>query len=205
MLSVCSVVKIGVSMTKSKKKYRRKQQRQFPVVPVVAGLFLIGFAVLALTPPKAESSTASQNSVVPMEVKYAAPKLSLQNIKGETESLADYLGSVLLVNNWATWCPPCKAEMPTLVEYHNVHKADGFSIIAVDAGETADVVSGFANSYGMNFPIWLDPDGEALKAFRNGTLPNSYVIDRNGTVRYAWTGEVSMVMLEEYVTPLIEE
>jgi thiol-disulfide isomerase/thioredoxin len=140
-----------------------------------------------------------------MEVNYAAPELSLQNIEGGTESLAGYLGSVVLVNNWATWCPPCKAEMPMLVEYHNEHKADGFSIIAVDAGESAEVVSGFANSYGMNFPVWLDPDGEALKAFRNGTLPNSYVIDRNGTVRYAWTGEISKAMLEKYVTPLIEE
>jgi peroxiredoxin len=75
----------------------------------------------------------------------------------------------------------------------------------VDAGETADVVSQFANNHGMNFPVWLDPDGEALKAFRNGTLPNSYVIDRGGTVRYAWTGEISQAMLEKYVTPLIKE
>jgi thiol-disulfide isomerase/thioredoxin len=192
-------------MTKSKKKYRRKQKNTFPIIPVAVGLFLIGFAVFALASPKAEVNAGAQNSVVPMEVNYAAPELSLQNIEGRTESLAGYLGSVVLVNNWATWCPPCKAEMPTLVEYHNEHKADGFSIIAVDAGETPDVVSQFAISYGMNFPVWLDPDGEALKAFRNGTLPNSYVIDRNGTVRYAWTGEISRAMLEKYVTPLIAE
>lgn len=192
-------------MTKSKKKYRRKQKKTFPIVPVAIGLFLIGFAVLALAIPGAEGNAASQNSVVPMEVNYAAPELSLQNIEGETESLAEYLGSVVLVNNWATWCPPCKAEMPTLVAYHNEHKADGFSIIAVEAGEPADLVVQFARDFGMTFPVWLDPDSAALRAFGNGSLPNSYVIDRSGAVRLAWTGEISRAMLEKYVTPLIAE
>jgi peroxiredoxin len=57
----------------------------------------------------------------------------------------------------------------------------------------------------MNFPVWLDPNSDALRAFGNGSLPSSYVIDRAGTVRYAWTGEISKAMLEKYVTPLIEE
>jgi thiol-disulfide isomerase/thioredoxin len=192
-------------MTKSKKKYRRKQKKQFPVLPVAIGGLLVVFAVLALASPKTEGNAESSNSVVPMEVNYAAPELSLQNIKGETESLTDYLGSVILVNNWATWCPPCKAEMPTLVAYHNEHNVDGFSVIAVEAGEPLETVSPFVKSFGMSFPVWLDPDGASLNAFRNGTLPNSYVIDRTGTVRYAWTGEISMAMLEKYVTPLIAE
>jgi len=192
-------------MTKSKKKYRRKQKKQFPILPIVIGSLLIIFAVMALTPPSEESSAASQNSVVPMAVNYAAPELSLQNINGGTESLVDYRDNVVLINNWATWCPPCKAEMPTLVAYHNEHTADGFSVIAVEAGEPLDVVTPFVNNFEMTFPVWLDPDGKALNAFRNGTLPNSYVIDRTGTVRYAWTGEISMAMLEMYVTPLIAE
>lgn len=192
-------------MAKSQKKYRRKQKKQFPVVPVVIGGALVLFAIVAMFSPNTESNAASQNSVVPMAVNYAAPELSLQNLAGETESLADYLGQVVLVNNWATWCPPCKAEMPTLVAYHNEHNADGFSVIAVEAGEPADVVAQFAKDFGMKFPVWLDPNGEALNAFRNGSLPNSYVIDRTGTVRYAWTGEISRAMLEKYVTPLIAE
>lgn len=192
-------------MTKSNKKYRRKQQKQFPVLPVAIGGLLIVFAIFALSSPKSEGNTASQNSVVPMEVNYAAPELSLENIQGGTESLTDYLGSVVLVNNWATWCPPCKAEMPTLVAYHNEHNANGFSVIAVEAGEPLDVVTPFVKSFEMSFPVWLDPDGASLNAFRNGTLPNSYVIDRTGTVRYAWTGEINKAMLEKYVTPLIEE
>ncbi|GAB4444397.1 MAG: TlpA disulfide reductase family protein [Anaerolineales bacterium] len=191
--------------TSKKKKYRRKQKKSFPVIPVAVGLFLIGFAVFALASPKAEVNAGAQNSVVPMAVNFAAPDLALQNLDGKTESLAEYLGQVVLVNNWATWCPPCKAEMPTLVAYHNKHAAEGFSVIAIEAGDPADAVLQFAERYGMKFPVWLDPNGEALKAFRNGTLPNSYVIDRTGTIRLAWTGEISMDMLEKYVTPLIAE
>lgn len=192
-------------MSTSKKKYRKKWRKNFPILPVAIGLLLISFAFLAMVSPKTEGGAESKNSVVPIEVNFAAPELSLQNLDGETESLIDYRDNVILVNNWATWCPPCKAEMPTLVAYHNEHNADGFSIIAVEAGEPVDVVSQFANSYKMSFPVWLDPNGASLRAFGNGTLPNSYVIDRSGTVRYAWTGEISKAMLEKYVTPLIME
>ena len=196
-------------MSKSNKKYHHKHKKPFPYFPLGIGLLLIGFASLAMYSPKNSNAGATTNNfdsidyVVPMEVNYAAPELSLRNIKGEMESLAEYQDSVVLVNNWATWCPPCKAEMPTLVTYHNQHTADGFSVIAIEAGEPVELVSEFAQGFGMTFPVWLDPDGKSTRAFRNGTLPNSYVIDRMGTVRYAWTGEISMAMLEKYVTPLI--
>jgi peroxiredoxin len=190
-------------MAKSKKKYRRKQKKKFPVIPLAIGVLLIGFAFLSMASPKTGDGVESSNSVVPMKVSFDAPQLSLQNIKGETESLADYRDDVVLVNNWATWCPPCKAEMPILVAYHNEHTADGFTVIAIEAGEPVDMVSQFAISYKMTFPVWLDPNRDSLQAFGNGSLPNSYVIDRTGTVRYTWTGEISKAMLEKYVTPLI--
>jgi peroxiredoxin len=193
----------------TKKKYQRTRQKPFPIVPVALGIFLIGFALMAMVKPKTASTNAgnedTSSSVVPFAVEYAAPELSLQNIEGKTESLADYRDKVVLVNNWATWCPPCKAEMPTLVAYHNEHTADGFTVIAVEAGEPANLVSQFADSFKMTFPVWLDPNGESLRAFGNGTLPNSYVIDHTGTIRYAWTGEISKAMLEKYITPLIAE
>lgn len=185
----------------SGKNHRRTRRRSFPILPTILGISLLAFGLLALASPRADGETASL--LTPVEVNAPAPELTLQNIEGETESLADYRGDVVLVNNWATWCPPCRAEMPILISYYNEHKADGFSVIAVDAGDPADVVSQFAQSLGMNFSVWLDPDQSSLRAISNATLPNSYVIDRAGTVRLMWTGEVSMAMLEEYVTPLI--
>ena len=193
---------------KKQSKYRRKivkTQRQSFVIGVF--LVLIGialFVVMQGTSGEA-AAPAADLSVVPVAVNYPAPQLALENVNGETESLADFDGQVLLLNNWATWCPPCKAEMPTLKKFHDAHSAEGFTIIAVEAGDGKDEVLQFANSLGLTFPIWLDPDGAALNAFKNGNLPNSYVIDRSGTVRYAWTGEISLAMLEKYVTPLIAE
>ena len=192
-------------MARSNRKYRRKRQRSFPWVPIGLGLFLIVVAVLILATPQSGGMTAEQASVVPVIVNFSAPELSLQNINGQTESLADFRGQVVLVNNWATWCPPCKAEMPTLAAYYNEHNPEGFTIIAIEAGESLESVSQFANDFNLKFPVWLDPDGASLNAFGNGNLPNSFVIDRSGTVRYAWTGEISRVMLEKYITPLLAE
>jgi peroxiredoxin len=189
----------------SKKKYRRQRQQQNPMVSIGIGVFLIFIAILFMAAPKSESKAASQSSVVPVAVNFAAPELALENIKGEIKSLADYRNDVVLVNNWATWCPPCKAEMPTLSAYYNEHNVEGFTIIAIEAGDEKTAVSEFAQSYNLKFQVWLDPDGAALKAFGNGSLPNSYVIDRSGTVRYAWTGEINKAMLEKYVTPLLTE
>ena len=193
---------------KKQSKYRRKivkTQRQSFVIGVF--LVLIGIALFVVMQGTSGEAAApvADLSVVPVAVNYPAPQLALENVNGETESLEDFSGQVLLLNNWATWCPPCKAEMPTLKKFHDAHSAEGFTIIAVEAGDGKDEVLQFANSLNLTFPIWLDPDGAALNAFKNGNLPNSYVIDRSGTVRYAWTGEISLAMLEKYVTPLIAE
>lgn len=187
----------------SKKKYRRNRRKSFPVLPVVLGVLLVAFGVLGVISPRSGNVPVASSSVVPMSVDYAAPELSLQNINGETESLANYRGEVVLVNNWATWCPPCKAEMPTLSAYYTDHHAEGFTIIAIEAGDPLEPVAQFVQSYDLKFPIWLDPNSASLRAFGNGNLPNSYVIDRTGTVRYAWTGEIDRTMLEKYVTPLL--
>jgi thiol-disulfide isomerase/thioredoxin len=189
----------------TKKKVRRRSQKPTPILPMTAGLLLIGFAFVMITSPGSQRDAKSSSSVEPVAVNFAAPELSLESLAGRTEALTDYRGRIVLVNNWATWCPPCKAEMPTLSAYYNEHKFEGFTIIAVEAGDPVDVVSPFVQSYNLEFPIWLDPNGASLRAFGNGTLPNSYVIDRSGTVRYGWTGEIDKAMLEKYVTPLLIE
>lgn len=182
----------------SNKKYRRRPSKPYPIIPMAAGLLLIGFAFVVIASPRSQSNEGSLASV-----DFVAPELSLENINGQSESLADYRDRVVLVNNWATWCPPCKAEMPTLAAYYNEHQSEGFTIIAIEAGDSLDTVAPFVQSYKLQFPVWLDPNGLSLRAFGNGTLPNSYVIDRSGTVRFAWTGEINRAMLEIYVTPLL--
>jgi cytochrome c biogenesis protein CcmG, thiol:disulfide interchange protein DsbE len=191
----------------AKKNRRSKDQKSFPYGPVIAGVIFIGIAILMLTSGNSKDRADSQGQygAVPMAVDLPAPELALENINGETDSLAGHLGQVVLVNNWATWCPPCKAEMPTLEAYYEDHADERFVVIAVEAGEAKEDVAQFARDHNLKFHVWLDPHGDSTKVIGNGNLPNSYVIDRTGKVRYAWTGEVSRETLEKYVTPLLSE
>ncbi len=182
------------------------------VVQALAGVGLVclglGVGLFFMLRPAEQPATPiaeQEDSVVPVPVTVTAPELTLQDVNGAEGSLSHYRGWVVLLNNWATWCPPCKAEMPTLQAFYSDHAGDGFTIVAVEAGDAQADVLPFVQRYGLTFPVWLDPGNAALKAFRNGSLPNSYVIDRDGTVRYAWTGPINRSMLEKYVTPLITQ
>jgi peroxiredoxin len=178
------------------------------LVVIGIGLVLLGVSAGFLWLPSVNSvqgQAPAEESVIPVEVNFEAPRLALQDLTGQESSLEDYEGQVVLVNNWATWCPPCKEEMPALQEYYNRHKKHGFTLIAVEAGEPLDEVAQFVDDYDLSFIVWLDPESKALRAFNNYSLPSSYVIDRTGIVRMAWTGSISLQMLEKYITPLVEE
>jgi thiol-disulfide isomerase/thioredoxin len=170
------------------------------------GLLLLGLAAFIVLPkPPATSDSKDEISAIPVEVEFQAPNLSLSDLQNKPASLEDYRGMVVLVNNWATWCPPCKAEMPTFEAFYQEHKEKGFIIVAIEAGQPQAEVAEFANSYKLTFPIWLDPHSKALDAFRNQRLPSSYLVDREGTVRLAWTGAISRQMMDEYITPFLED
>ncbi len=186
----------------------RRKTNAFPLI--LAGLGLILFAVAgffwARKSQEVSASTSGEVvSVVPVAVDYLAPELVLNNLNGAPVSLADYRGQVVLVNNWATWCPPCRAEMPELEAFYQAHKSQDFTLIGISAGDTQAQVKSFIREYGLTFPMWIDLESAALSAFRNNSLPSSYVIDKTGTVRLAWSGAISLAMLEEHVSPLLNE
>ena len=200
-------------MLKRKQPKRKRVPRKFnntlATVIFGVGLILLGLAAFAAWPRSnadAEVPASGGLSSIPVEVNYAAPELELTATDGQQYSLTDYHGSVVLVNIWATWCPPCKAEMPTLEAYYQAHQVDGFTTIAVNDGDPEDAVEAFVRDYGLSFPIWLDPTYKATdEAFKTRNLPSSFVIDREGNVRLRWVGEIDRDSLEKYVTPLILE
>lgn len=153
-----------------------------------------------------EVSPQTNFKTVPVKVSFPAPELTLTDTEGLSRSLADYRGQVVLVNLWATWCPPCKEEMPALQSFYNKHREQGFVVIAVNDGDpTADVLQ-FVKDYRLTFPVWLDPTYIATEqAFKTLNLPSSFVIDRYGTIRLQWVGGISRKALDEYVAPLIME
>jgi peroxiredoxin len=173
------------------------------LVLLAGGLLLVaGAAYLILR----QSSLQTSVSTVPIRVRFPAPELSLSDTQGSLRSLADYRGQVILVNLWATWCPPCKEEMPTLQAFYDRYKDSGFVIIAINDGDPAPDVVRFVDDYRLTFPVWLDPTYTATEeAFHTLNLPSSFVIDRDGTIQLTWVGGISMKMLEAYVTPMIME
>jgi len=171
---------------------------------ITAGVFLLGAAIIIPLANAADRALDDGTlSAVPGTAAYPAPALALIDLDGNPVALSDYLGLVVLVNNWASWCPPCQAEMPDLQSYYAEHAGEGFVIAAINAGEPEETVRAFVSRYGLTFPVWLDPGMSALNVFQNPDLPSSYVIDRTGTVRLRWTGRIGRDMLERDVTPLI--
>jgi peroxiredoxin len=194
--------------TRIARKKRVVRRRNISTMIVVgAGLILLGVAAFLAWPGAESSAPASTTSLtVPVAVDYVAPDLTLYDLDGVEHELTDHLGEVVLVNLWATWCPPCKAEMPTLKAYYEDHAADGFVTIAVNSGDPAEAVVAFAQEYDLTFQVWLDPTYEATdRAFKTRNLPSSFVIDRDGNIRLRWVGEIDRPALEKYVTPLILE
>jgi peroxiredoxin len=138
-------------------------------------------------------------------VNFPAPEISLKDLNGRTINLSDYRQQIVLINNWATWCPPCREEMPTFLKYFNAHSKQGFMLLGIEAGDPVEEVASFVEEYRLTFPVLLDPDNQSLSAFNNNSLPSSYVIDHNGNVVLAWTGPINREMLEKYLTPLFEQ
>ena len=193
-------------MSKAPAEHRAQRSRNLGVAFLIVGLFLVGAVVIFYLSNAQEKALESSGfTLPPATADYTAPKLSLTGLDGNPVSLDDYRGKVVLINNWATWCPPCEAEMPELQAYSAAHAKDGFVIVAIESGEPAKTVTDFVQRLGLTFPVWLDPQGAALEAFHNWDLPSTYLLDRDGIVRLSWTGQINQATLEKYVTPLLEK
>ena len=180
-----------------------KPRPTLPLLLLGLGLVLIIASTFYIA---RDYSLQSDFSTVPVQVNFPAPELTLTDTQGVTHSLAEYRGQVVLVNLWATWCPPCKEEMPTLQAFHTKYQEKGFVVIAINDGDPTPDVLQFVKDYELTFPVWLDPTYIATEqAFKTLNLPSSFIIDRNSTVRLMWVGGISRKMLDKHVTPLITE
>jgi thiol-disulfide isomerase/thioredoxin len=169
------------------------------------GLIIIGIMLMLLLNEKSALASSTDLSAVPVEVDYGSPELNLHDLAGAPVSLSIFQGQIVLVNLWATWCPPCREEMPALQAFYEEYKSDGFVLIGINQEETRDVVEPFVKEFGLSFPVWLDEGYLAQREFNTVSLPSSYVIDRKGRVRLMWIGGISRQNLEKYLPAVIME
>jgi peroxiredoxin len=139
------------------------------------GFIFIAMAILTavIASNQARSVTGTekpQDCVEPMKVEYPAPAIQLTDISGSTVSLADHKGDVILINTWATWCPPCRREMPDLEAFFRTHADGGFILLGINVGEEKETVAQFVDMFHLTFPIWLDPDESTLRSLNSFSL-----------------------------------
>ncbi len=193
----------------AKNKLIKAKQDQSSILLAITGFLLVALAIGAfIYIPKAQAEVqiaSAQGGLVPIQLDQAAVDVSLTDLEGNPVKFSDYKGQVILYNAWATWCPPCKEEMPVLEQYYKDHKNDGFVVLAVEDGEPVSEVAAYVKAAGLTFPVWPDLKWIASETYGINNLPTTLVIDRNFRVRLTWTGAVSRATLEEYVTPLLSE
>ena len=118
------------------------------------------------------------------------PALVLKDLDGRPRSLAEYRGTVLLINFWATWCEPCRDEMPSMRRLRERLAGQPFDVLAVNYGESAARVSGFLARERLDLTVLLDPNQDAARAWRVRVLPGSFLVGADGQVRYSVIGEI---------------
>jgi peroxiredoxin len=117
-----------------------------------------------------------------------APDFLLKTLDGGEIRLSDLRGKAVIVNLWATWCKPCKKEMPQFVAAYGRYQADGLEIIAVNVQESPSIVQPFVDDFGIDFPVALDKRGKVSDKYRIIGLPTTYFIDRQGVIRNVFQG-----------------
>ncbi|GIV16909.1 MAG: hypothetical protein KatS3mg022_2344 [Armatimonadota bacterium] len=158
----------------------------YVVIVLIAGLVIYAFQ-----PPKQ------------MGEGDAAPNITLNLLDGETKSLADYKGKVVVLDFWATWCAPCRFTMPKMIQFHSRHRDQNVVVIgvAVDATSRAEIEQ-FVKEMGVNYPIAVDGDGAAKSAYQIRNLPTLFIIDKEGNILRRMEGydpQNTIQMLEDTV------
>ena len=132
-----------------------------------------------------------------------ARDFSLHNLAGEKVSLSDYKGKVVLINFWATWCPPCRAEIPDLEAAYREHQDDDFVVLGVSIEDPPETVQAFVAEYGVTYPVLLDSEGEMVRVYRAAGLPTSVFVDPQGVIRIRHVGYLSEAQLKQYLQSLL--
>jgi cytochrome c biogenesis protein CcmG, thiol:disulfide interchange protein DsbE len=128
----------------------------------------------------------------PVDVGKAAPAYRGVTANGDSVSLAALRGKPVLLNVWATWCHPCRDEIPELQQIHERYRDRGLELVgvSVDAAGQEEAIGAFARQYGMTYPVWRDPDEIVSATFLVVGVPATFLIDRSGIVRWKKTGPI---------------
>ncbi|MBP2242291.1 peroxiredoxin [Cytobacillus eiseniae] len=170
---------------------------------IIAAVILFGMMTVMIVQAMEKEERQDQqtqsvqvNNLPGLEVGLKAPDFELMNLAGEKVKLSDYSGQKVMLNFWATWCPPCKKEMPDMQKFHE-KLGDKVVILAVNIDPKNDV-AGFAKDMGVNFPILIDEQDKVSSIYKILTIPTTYFIDEEGIIRHKHLSAMTFDMMKEY-------
>ncbi|MCW9059155.1 MAG: TlpA family protein disulfide reductase [Gammaproteobacteria bacterium] len=142
------------------------------------------FSALA-TPVLAQFPTSQ---TLPAFLGKPAPEFTLPDTEGRSHQLSDYRGKVVVLNFWATWCPPCREEMPAMERLHQLVGDENIAVVAINVGEDEDTIFRFTGDYPVTFPLLMDLGGRIVEEYPVIGLPTTYIIDPAGVIRHRAVG-----------------
>ncbi|WP_425412174.1 peroxiredoxin family protein [Neobacillus massiliamazoniensis] len=173
---------------------------------VIAAIVLISLLTVAIVQAMEKKNEPQNNeqTTTPtangLKIGAKAPDFELKTLTGETVKLSSLKGKKVMLNFWATWCPPCKAEMPEMEKFYQSAGKD-IVILAVNIDPQNDV-KGFADKNGITFPILLDEKDHVNQVYQILSIPTTYFIDSNGTIQNKFTGGMNLDMMKKYTSEL---
>ncbi|MEJ2362425.1 MAG: TlpA disulfide reductase family protein [Gammaproteobacteria bacterium] len=155
-----------------------------------AAAITISIIISALTtiPVTANAGISKKQTIDAVRVIKRAPNFSLHDTNDKVRKLSDFRGHVVAVNFWATWCPPCRKELPSMQKTYKALKKTGFRIVGVNVGEKWDTVATFLDNFSLSYPIVLDTDSTAMQKWHIVGLPTTFIVDKQGRIIYRITG-----------------
>ncbi|AIE61770.1 peroxiredoxin family protein [Bacillus methanolicus] len=152
---------------------------------------------------KAVTSTSLDSGKIGTNKVEVAPDFELLSITGNKVKLSDLRGKSVILNFWATWCPPCKAEIPEMQKFYENNKNNNVEILAVNLTYTEsnpDAVKDFVRNKGLTFKIALNEHGKVGNLYGAITIPTSYIIDKNGIIRDKYVGAMSYGTMDRFIS-----
>jgi peroxiredoxin len=150
---------------------------------------LFALACLAASPGLPAEDRPGGDGLAELEDRPTAPPFVLSDPDGNQIDLADYLGKPLIVNFWATWCPPCRAEMPSLQRAWEQVRGEGIELVAINVGESEGTIQRFLDQVSVGFPLPMDRDSKVVQTWPVRGLPTTFVVDPQGRLTYKAAGE----------------
>lgn len=181
----------------------KRLTKPIPLAALVAVAALVGLLAYGVS---SKGTDDSLDKAVASGERPPAPALDLPRLDGGGRaSLADFRGKVVLVNYWASWCPPCRSEAPLLERWHRRMLKGGGTVLGIDVLDTSDDATAFVREHGLTYPNLRDGDGKTQGRFGVAGYPESFVIDRQGRVAALRRGTVDDEFMRTSVVPLLEQ